>query len=144
MSQNEVPKTQRALVLQGGGAMGAYEVGALKGIIKGAIQRNKDADRNFFTVIAGSSAGAINGAILVQEFIKSRSWTEAVNELEKFWTKQLATDSFVDNIQGFSEWWQYWTNTARGSFATSEAARRYYSSLQFWLLGIPRSCFIFN
>ncbi len=43
----------------------------------------------------------------------------------------------MDNIQGFSEWWQYWSNLATGEIAASEAARRYYSSLQFWLFGIP-------
>lgn len=45
-------------------------MGALRGIIKQAVQRNSDADRNFFNFITGSSAGAINDAILVQEFIK--------------------------------------------------------------------------
>jgi NTE family protein len=128
---------QIGLVLQGGGALGAYEVGALKVIIKRAVQTNSNADGDFFNVVAGSSIGAINGAILIQEFVKDRSWTEAVNELQNFWIKQMATDSFVDDIPGFSEWWQYWSNLARGSIATSEAARRYYSSLQFWTFGIP-------
>ena len=30
-SSNNIPETQRALVLQGGGALGAYEVGVRKG-----------------------------------------------------------------------------------------------------------------
>lgn len=136
-NHQQVKEKQIALVLQGGGAMGAYEVGVLKAIIEWAVQNNRNADRDFFDVVAGSSIGVINGAILVQEFVKNRSWTEAVNELEKFWIMRLATESFVDNIQGFSEWWQYWTDLAGGSIASSEAARRYFSSLQFWIFGIP-------
>ena len=51
----------------------------------------------------------------------------------------MSTDSYVDNIPEFSKWWQYWAKFAGDttSIATKEAARRYYSSLQFWLFGIP-------
>jgi NTE family protein len=126
---------QVGLVLQGGGALGAYEVGAVKGIIHRAVEKNNNTDSDFFNVVAGSSAGAINGAILVQEFVKHRSWTKAVNELENFWIKHIATESIVDNIPGFSGWWQLWRDLSGGSIVSVEAARRYYSSLQFWLFG---------
>ncbi|MFZ0511115.1 MAG: patatin-like phospholipase family protein, partial [Candidatus Nitrosopolaris sp.] len=137
MKQQKMQKkeSQIGLVLQGGGALGAYEVGAVKGIIDQAVQIDSNTDSDFFNVVAGSSAGAINGAILVQEFVKHRSWTKAVKELENFWIKYIATESIVDNIPGFSGWWQYWSNLSGGSIASVEAARRYYSSLQFWLFG---------
>ncbi len=130
---------QTALVLQGGGALGAYEVGALTTIVKLAVQENGNADSDLFNVVSGSSIGAINGAILVQEFVKNRSWTEAVKNLEIFWRKQMSTDSYVDNIPDFSKWWQYWSKFTGDAtpIATNKAARRYYSSLQFWLFGIP-------
>jgi NTE family protein len=130
---------QIALVLQGGGAMGAYEVGVLKAIVNTEVKKDRNADGNYFNVIAGSSIGAINGAILVQEFVKGRSWTKAVAELELFWRKKLSVNSFVDNIHDFSKWWQYWASFNGGgdAIASSEAARRYYSALQFWLFGIP-------
>lgn len=47
---------KNALVLSGGGAKGAYQIGALK-----EIERQLDID---FDVIAGVSVGAINGAML--------------------------------------------------------------------------------
>lgn len=135
---DKIPKEQRALVLQGGGGLGAYELGALKAIVEHAVQNDKKADGNFFNVVAGSSIGAINGAILVGEFVKERSWSRAVQELESFWLEQIATNaSFVDNLPGFTEWWKFWFNLGNGSIIGSEAARRYYSSLQFWLFGIP-------
>jgi hypothetical protein len=49
--------------------------GAVNGIIKRAVQTDSN--------VAGSSIDAINGSILVQEFVKHRSWTEAVKELEE-------------------------------------------------------------
>lgn len=137
-NKQEEKEKQIALVLQGGGAMGAYEVGVLKAIMNNAVKKDRNADGNYFNVIAGSSIGAVNGAILVQEFVKGRSWTKAVTELEGFWREKLSVDSFVDNIQDFSKWWEYWASLNGGdAIASSEAARRYYSALQFWLFGIP-------
>jgi NTE family protein len=48
----------RALVLSGGGARGAFEVGVIRGLIE---DRNLD-----FDLISGISAGALNGAFLSQ------------------------------------------------------------------------------
>ena len=49
-----------ALILSGGGARGAYQVGVLKAI---ADLHAKDA-RNPFSIISGTSAGAVNAVIL--------------------------------------------------------------------------------
>ncbi|MCB9726991.1 MAG: patatin-like phospholipase family protein [Deltaproteobacteria bacterium] len=65
-----------ALVLSGGGARGAYEVGVLNWI---AVHR--PAILEHITVITGSSVGAINGC-----FLASRGLTpDAVLELEDLW-----------------------------------------------------------
>jgi NTE family protein len=66
-----VPETQRALVLQGGGALGAYEVGVLKTLFERITQedkKNKEEDRLLFDIVAGTSIGAMNGAVLVGQF----------------------------------------------------------------------------
>ena len=67
-----IPTVQRALVLQGGGAPGAYQAGAFRALYEklGKIVDNTDNDNNepLFDIIAGTSIGAINGAILVQLF----------------------------------------------------------------------------
>ncbi len=53
----EMTSIQNALVLQGGGALGAYEVGV--------IQRLLEVEGLHFDVVAGVSIGAINAAVLV-------------------------------------------------------------------------------
>jgi NTE family protein len=57
-------KTQRALVLQGGVAIGAYEAG----IFKGLYDRLYKPGESLFDIVAGTSIGAINAAILVSHF----------------------------------------------------------------------------
>ena len=58
--------TQRALVLQGGGALGAYEAGVYS-VLYNWINDNteKKQNDNIFDIIAGTSIGAINAAFLV-------------------------------------------------------------------------------
>ena len=72
-SEYSIPKVQRALVLQGGGALGAYQAGVFKGLYEKIkrIQSNDDSEKDdapLFDIIAGTSIGAINAAILVSFF----------------------------------------------------------------------------
>jgi predicted acylesterase/phospholipase RssA len=59
----EFPK-QRALVFQGGGALGAYEAGVYRVLYDWISRHIENKDENVFDVIAGTSIGAINGAII--------------------------------------------------------------------------------
>lgn len=68
-----------ALVLSGGGARGAYQVGVLKAI---ADLHAKDA-RNPFSIISGTSAGAINGVALAAS---ANNFRLAVKKVEKIWS----------------------------------------------------------
>ncbi len=67
-----------ALVLPGGGARGAFQVGVLKALAelvpKGTI--------NPFSVLSGTSAGSINAVVLAA---KARRFKMAVAELEQVW-----------------------------------------------------------
>ena len=70
MSENysNLPKIQRALILQGGGTLGAYEAGVLKTLCKYITdqdRKNGEVGRLLFDVVAGTSIGAMNGTILV-------------------------------------------------------------------------------
>src|SRR5258706_4233828 len=57
------PRPRVGLVLGGGGARAAYQVGVLNALIR--IRRESNAPRaNPFPVIVGTSAGAINAAVL--------------------------------------------------------------------------------
>ena len=63
--------TQRALVLQGGGALGAYEAGVFR-VLYNWIKKDIPDDQNVFDIVAGTSIGAINAAFLVSYVIKRR------------------------------------------------------------------------
>ncbi|MCW8924348.1 MAG: patatin-like phospholipase family protein, partial [Gammaproteobacteria bacterium] len=67
-------KSKLALVLTGGGARAAYQVGVLKAIAE--ITPKKSA--NPFAIIIGTSAGAINSAALA---IYGRHFSDAVLRL---------------------------------------------------------------
>jgi predicted acylesterase/phospholipase RssA len=56
------------LVLQGGGALGAYEAGVIKALTNKLAEEHKKnggSDRPMFNVIAGVSIGSVNATILV-------------------------------------------------------------------------------
>ncbi len=71
------PSTCIALVLPGGGARGAYQVGVLKAIDELAAH-----GKNPFPVICGTSAGAINAAVMASH---AHEFSTGVQRLEKFW-----------------------------------------------------------
>ena len=61
------PAVQRAIVLQGGGALGAYDAGVLKALCKRIHQiigNNRKKKENVFDILAGTSSGAINASIV--------------------------------------------------------------------------------
>jgi NTE family protein len=67
-----------ALVLPGGGARGAFQVGVLKAIAELLPRRS----HNPFPIISGTSAGAVNSVVLATRAERLRS---AVAELEHVW-----------------------------------------------------------
>jgi NTE family protein len=66
------------LVLPGGGARAAYQVGVLKGI----AAMYPPAAHNPFPIIVGTSAGAVSAAVLATE---AYQWQQAVGSLERVW-----------------------------------------------------------
>ena len=148
MSSKNIPDTQRALVLQGGGSIGAYEAGVFNVLyywIKKDIQNKNE---NIFDIVAGTSIGAINGAIIVSYVQKNGRWDGASQHLLRFW------DS-ISSAPDLSNWWPFWINwplawnedswmavwdqrnKGNHSAATGEAARRYFSSKEYILSGAP-------
>jgi NTE family protein len=78
----QVDPKRTGLVLTGGGARAAYQVGVLKAITR--IRRQSDAPRgNPFPVIAGTSAGAINAAALASH---ADQFDLAVASLAEVWS----------------------------------------------------------
>ena len=80
-------KSQRALVLQGGVALGAYEAGVFKGLYKKLYRSGEQ----LFDIVAGTSIGAINAAILVSYVKENRTWEGSADKLEEFWREQLSS-----------------------------------------------------
>ena len=81
-------KHETVLVLQGGGALGAYECGVYKALEKQGIE---------FDIVAGTSIGAVNAAIIAGSRDESTAKT-----LEKFWflLAERITPSFLaDNVR---------------------------------------------
>jgi NTE family protein len=88
---------QRALVFQGGGALGAYEAGVYRVLYDWISKHIEKKDKNIFDVIAGTSIGAINGAIILSHFLakkkldvsnsspRSEYWKGSADVLERFW-----------------------------------------------------------
>ena len=133
-----IPTVQRALVLQGGGAPGAYQAGAFKALYEKLkkIVGNGDNDNNepLFDIIAGTSIGAINGAILVSYFLENRTWKGSAERLEDFW-KYLSTPT-PEISEALKQWKAEKVKGTNPLIASEEAARRYYSVKEFYKSGI--------
>ena len=81
-------KVETVLVLQGGGSLGAYECGVYKTFERRGIE---------FDIIAGTSIGAVNAAIIVGSRDSSSAKT-----LEQFWftlAEHITPSFLVDNIR---------------------------------------------
>ena len=72
------PQPLTALILPGGGARGSYQAGVLK-----AIDEITESAANPFPVICGTSAGAINAAVLASH---AHEYSKGVDKLEHFWS----------------------------------------------------------
>ena len=87
-----------------------------------------------FDVIAGTSIGAINAAILVSHFKQnSNSWQGSDEKLENFWKHISSNAAYIDFYT------RYWAeqHQAYADAASSEAAKRYYSAKYFQANGAP-------
>jgi NTE family protein len=83
---------QRALVLQGGGALGAYEAGVFAALPDKFHQQDDDNNSQpLFDIVAGTS---INAAIIVSSVkeeiekgtsTQKESWKNSAENLKKFW-----------------------------------------------------------
>ena len=135
----QVPDFQRVLVLQGGGSLGAYEAGAYKALYE--MVSKGDNERGFkgkpiVDIVAGTSIGAINSAVLVSYVKENNTWEGSAERLNDFW-EYLSKESSFDHIPGFTNWWDYLHYNINCGIATGEAARRYYSAKEFAVTGVP-------
>jgi NTE family protein len=122
MGTSKIPP-QRALVLQGSVALGAFEAGVFKALYNKLFRPGEQ----LFDIVAGTSAGAINAAILVSYVKENKTWEGSAERLEEYWRDHLASPTPpIGNI---------------GRFWLGEAARRYYSTKHFFTFGAPNVFF---
>lgn len=82
-AQTRKTRRQSVLVLQGGGALGAYEYGAYKALSEQRVR---------FDVVAGVSIGAVNGAI-----IAGNPESKRLQALEGFWEEASIPMPYIPN-----------------------------------------------
>jgi NTE family protein len=131
-------KKMRALVLQGGGAIGAFQAGAFKALyekITREDRENGNDGRPLFDIIAGTSIGAINAAVLVSHFVENKSWMGSSEKLIEFW-EYLACPT--PDITKMSANWKKEHDKNNPNAASAEAARRYYSVKEFFKSGADK------
>lgn len=152
-SNKALKKQQRALVLGGGGALGAYQAGVLKILCKRLIEEDKkigdsnneydhDSKPLLFDIIAGTSIGAMNGAVFLSQYLKTGSWETAAEQLEQFWMdkeKGLASTVSEEDLKKVGGGnWQEQSDKGTWGIASAEAARRYYSVKHYFFHGAPK------
>jgi NTE family protein len=139
MNKNtDIPEKERAIVLQGGGSLGAYEAGAYKALYECLSERDSEEGnkgKSTFDIVAGTSIGAINAAVLVSYVVENHTYEGSAERLIDFWN-YLSKESMVDTNPFFKPWWDYW-HAINGEIATGEAARRYFSAKEFAIFGVP-------
>jgi NTE family protein len=80
-------RIRKALILPGAGARGAYQIGVLKAIAGILPER----EPNPFSIICGTSAGAINAAVLAG---RASNFERAVSDMERVWASFSASQVY--------------------------------------------------
>lgn len=100
-----------AIVLNGGGARGSYQAGALRALYE-IIKK----DQNLFDIITGNSAGAINAIFLAS---KARDWGDSTQYLVDLWKRIRPEDVFDMSSYALSRIGARWV---KGTIFKSTAA----------------------
>ncbi|WP_415035439.1 patatin-like phospholipase family protein [Azonexus sp.] len=110
------PCCARALVLTGGGARAAYQIGVLLAInrITGKSKRNP------FPIICGTSAGAINAAGLA---CQAENFRQAVGTLNTFWRHMRTADIYRVDSAGVAAAGARWLSALTTGWLTGRAPR---------------------
>jgi NTE family protein len=122
---------QRALVFQGGGALGAYEAGTYQQMYRKASKESPDG--RLFDIVAGTSIGAINSSVLVGHYLKNNSWEGSAEKLLEFWEGLMCptiADSLFHKNSLVRASWDYF-RIFNHEIADAESARRFWSIFEF-------------
>jgi len=86
---NAANRKKHAIILSGGGAKGAYEIGVMEAIFSGSVRclEKKDVDP---VVFAGTSVGSYNAAYLVSQ--RGKLAKDALLDLKAIWKTQIGSN----------------------------------------------------
>lgn len=108
MSETSSRLLEVGVVLQGGGALGAYEWGAIEALFEVMTQAGKNGPPVTLRVVTGVSIGAINAACVVGATDRADSikrlgalWNELILETPLFWPPQAARDLSLYGLPSF-------------------------------------------
>lgn len=82
---------KHAVILSGGGANGAYEIGVLKALFAGKSKQATDEQPLDPYIFAGTSVGSYNAAFLVSRW--DMYGTAAIASLEQLWLENISSSS---------------------------------------------------
>jgi NTE family protein len=122
---------QRALIFQGGGALGAYEAGTYQQMYKKVSKESTDG--RLFDIVAGTSIGAINSSVLVGHYLKNNSWEGSAEKLLEFWEGLMCptiADGLFHKNSLVRASWDYF-RIFNHEIADAESARRFWSIFEF-------------
>jgi NTE family protein len=102
-------RPHRVLVLQGGGALAAYEAGVFAVLAQKLSEKDKRDGRtgNMFDIVAGTSGGAINAALIVNYVLKNNTWNDVAKVPLAFWRATASDISFWPKNELFKQFWKY-------------------------------------
>jgi len=127
-----VKRVQRAIIFQGGAALGAYEAGVYQALVEKLIKYDEDRSkkglltekRPLFDIVAGTSIGGMNAAIVVSSVTRKDSkkiedpvtWQESAKTVIDFWKTQQQLPTYadlLDIIPFYRYWWDILHDTSK-------------------------------
>lgn len=105
-----VKRVFRAMIFQGGVALGAYEAGVFRALVEKLIKEDKNKTsrglqyekRPLFDIVAGTSIGGMNGAIVISNVTRedklwedNESWRDSAKKVIEFWRDHICSPSWV-------------------------------------------------
>lgn len=118
-------RTATALVLSGGGARAAYQVGVLKAIAELSVNIG-NRRRNPFAILVGTSAGAINAAALAA---RSDNFQRSVRMLVRVWENFTADQVYLSDSLGVTRTGAKWLTALSMGWALTRWSRARPKSL---------------
>jgi NTE family protein len=134
-----VKRVQRAMIFQGGVALGAYEAGVFHALVKKLSEQDKDKGlqkRPLFDIIAGTSIGGMNAAVVLGSIRRGDGWQDAAEKVEEFWKDQeypwpIAAD-FLNMNPMYRLWWDTMHNTSKALKRSTIQLLKLYSQNMKW------------